>query len=185
MPVITRIMTEASGSRRSVSGICSVPEPIQLKSVSLMARTPPSAGAFNRSRTASTDTMKEKSIAPVASRPETALGRRRPIAALTTKPSNGNNGIRYSTRSPLERCERVRREYFLVPEHGDHDSEAHRRFGGGHRHHEEHDDLAVDLAAEAVDGHKRQVDGIQHDLDGQQNRDDVAPQEHARGADGK
>src|SRR5687767_11572694 len=140
MPVITRIMTAASGSSRSVRGICSVPEPIHVKSVSLMARTPPSAGVFSSALTDMTATPNESPIAPVASRPDTVLGRRLPSAAFTTKPSNGNRGIRYSTRSPLERCERVRREDFLVPEHGDHDSEAHRRLGGGHRHHEEHDD---------------------------------------------
>src|SRR5262245_23821197 len=127
-----------------------------------MARTPPSAGVFSSFRTAATAMPKEKAIAPVASSPDTTLGRRLPSAAFTTKPSNGNSGIRYSTQSPLERCERVRREHFLVPEHGDHDSEAHRGLGGGHRHHEEHDDLAVDLTAEAVDRHERQVDGVQH-----------------------
>ena len=60
------------------------------------------------------------------------------------------------------------------------------RFGRGHRHDEEHDDLPVDGCRRyRSDRDERQVDRVQHDLDREQDRDQVAPQEHARRADGK
>ena len=61
--------------------------------------------------------------------------------------------------------------------------QADRRFGGGDGHDEERDDLAVHGPEVAADGDERQVDRVQHDLDRQQHRDQVAAQEHAGGAD--
>src|SRR5688572_22889690 len=70
-----------------------------------------------------------------------------------------------------------------MAEQADHQCEADRGFRRGHGHHEEGDDLAIDLAQLATEGDKRQVDGVQHDLDRQQQRDQIAPQEHAGRAD--
>src|SRR5688572_967674 len=133
-------------------------------------------------QTAIAETANEASIAADARPPDTPFGSRRPIVALTRKPSNGNSGINASI-SPLEGRERVGIERFLVPEQGDDQRQADRRFGGGHRHHEERDDLPVDVAAVAAEGDERQVHRVQHDLDRQQDRDQVLPEEHAGGAD--
>jgi hypothetical protein len=64
-------------------------------------------------------------------------------------------------------------------------AEADGGFGRGHGHDEERDDLAVHVPELAAERHERQVHGVQHDLDRQQQRDDVAAQEDARRADGE
>src|SRR5688572_27313119 len=66
-----------------------------------------------------------------------------------------------------------------MPEQRDDERQANRGLGSGHRHHEEGDDLAVDVAGIAPERHERQVHGVQHDLYRQQDRDQVAAQEHA------
>src|SRR5687767_6810869 len=129
------------------------------------------------------ETANDAIIASDARPPETPLGRRRPSMALTRKPRSGNSGISASTTSPLERPECVGVERFAVAEQRDHDCQAHRGLGGRHGHHEEGDDLAVDIAAKAPEGDERQVHRVQHDLDRQQNRDQVLAQEHAGRAD--
>ena len=59
----------------------------------------------------------------------------------------------------------------------DDDRQADRRLGGSHGHHKKHDDLAVGRSQRASEGDEGQVDGVQHDLDRQQNRDQVAADE--------
>src|SRR5262249_18302200 len=81
--------------------------------------------------------------------------------------------------------ERVRVERLAMPEQRDDDREAHGRFRRGHGHDEEHDDLPLDRAEVPADGHERQVDGVEHDLDRQEDRDQVAPEEDAGRAGGE
>src|SRR5215212_7936585 len=94
------------------------------------------------------ETTKEAISANDARPPDTLFGRRRPSVALTTKPTSGNRGISASTRSPLERLERVRVERLPVAEERDDDRQADGGFRGGDGHHEERDDLTVDVTAE-------------------------------------
>src|SRR5688572_18276832 len=94
------------------------------------------------------DTANDAIIASEASPPETPLGRRRPNSALMTKPTSGNSGISASTRSPLQRRECVGVERFAMAEERNHDRQADGRLRRGDRHHEERDDLAVDIALE-------------------------------------
>ena len=54
------------------------------------------------------------------------------------------------------------------------DAETHGGFRGRHHDHEEDKDLAVELPTAWLKGHKRQIHGVQHQLDGHENRDDVA-----------
>src|SRR5688572_1278178 len=129
-------------------------------------------------QTLSAATANDASMASDASPPDTPLGRRRPIVALTRKPISGKSGISASI-SPLERRERVGVERLAMAEERDDERQADGGFGGGDGHHEERDDLAVDVAAVAAERHERQVHGVQHDLDRQQNRDQVTAQEHA------
>ena len=44
----------------------------------------------------------------------------------------------------------------------------------GHNDHEKHEDLALQLAERPAKGDERQIDGVQHQLDGHENRDDIA-----------
>src|SRR5262245_10199395 len=46
MPLTIRIISADSGSRRNDSGICRAPEPIQVNTVSSMARTPFASGVM-------------------------------------------------------------------------------------------------------------------------------------------
>src|SRR4030095_13553405 len=61
--------------------------------------------------------------------------------------------------------------------------ETDRRFRRRHRHHEERDDLTVEIAGGTPEGDEREIHGVQHDLDRQQDRDQIAPQEHTCRAD--
>src|SRR5688572_13131084 len=129
--------------------------------------------------------------------------------ALMRKPISGKRGINASTiapfptirtfrtsrtirtfrtsrtTSPFQRRERVGIERFAMPEERDDQRQPHRRFRRGHGHDEERDDLPIDVPAIASKRHEREVHGVQHDFDRQQNRDQIAPQEHAGGANGE
>src|SRR5580765_2230344 len=185
MPVMTRIITAASGSRRSSNGMFSRPETIHEYTTSLIERTPPTGSRWSKRQTAAADQPNESAIAPTATAAETVLDRRRPNVALTTNPASGRSGIRYSTRSPSERRKCVRVQRFLVPEQGDDDRQTGGRFGGRDGHDEEHDDLPVHRPEVAIDRDERQVDGVEHHLDREQDRDQVPAEEHARRADRK
>src|SRR5215203_6246889 len=126
-------------------------------------------------------------ITPQATRPETDLGSRRPTKALTTNPAKGRSGINASMRVglPLQCGERVRTERFAVSKQRDHQRETDGGFCRRHGHDEERDDLPVHRAPIAADGDESQVDGIQHDLDREQHRDQVPPQEHAGSTNGE
>src|SRR5689334_1945914 len=72
-----------------------------------------------------------------------------------------------------------------MAEQRDHERKTDRGFSGGDGHHEEGDDLAVDVGPLAAEGDEREVDGVEHELDRQQQGDQVAAQEHAGGTDGE
>jgi hypothetical protein len=59
----------------------------------------------------------------------------------------------------------------------------HRGFGGGHRHHEEDDQLTGVVVPLARIGDQRQVAGVEHQLDREEDADAVAPGQRADGAD--
>src|SRR5215471_2945301 len=183
MPVMIRIITAASGSRRSSNGMFSRPDASHEYTTSLIDRTPLTGSTCSIRQTAAADQPNDSAIAPTATAAEAVLDKRRPNVALTTNPASGRSGIRYSTPSPFERRERVRVQRFLVPEERDDDRQARRGFSRRHGHDEEHDDLPVDRSEIAIDRDERQVDGVQHHLDREQDRDEVAAQKHARGPD--
>src|SRR5580704_10883238 len=63
------------------------------------------------------------------------------------------------------------------------DREAHHDLGSRHDHHEERDDLAVQVAMHPREGHEREVDRVEHELDAHEDNHRVAPYQHAHGAD--
>src|SRR4029453_8925527 len=101
-------------------------------------------------QTLSTETTNEPSITIEARPPDIALGSRRPIVALTTKPRKGKSGMSANT-SPLQRCKRVRVKRFLVSEQRNHQRQPDGGFGRGDSHHEEGDDLPVEVAGRAAE----------------------------------
>src|SRR5689334_19756286 len=194
MPVMTRIITADNGSRRSVTSARKSPDAIQVKAWLTIARA--SGSSWTSRATASSDTANEPIIAPQATAPAAAFDTRRPRLALTRKPRNGRSGISSSIgrtprrhedakRLPLQAREGFGVQRLAVTEQGDDDREADGGFRGGDGHHEEHDDLAVGGAERAAEGDEREVHRVQHDLDRQQDRDQVAADEHAGGADRK
>src|SRR5438876_11021209 len=80
---------------------------------------------------------------------------------------------------PFQCRERIGVERFLVPAQPDANREADGRFSRGDGHDEEDHDLPVRRPHGAAERDERQVYGIQHDLDRQQDRDHVSPDEHA------
>src|SRR5678815_2153503 len=143
-----------------------------------MARTPSTGAVFKTVYAARTATPNEAPMAAQATRPDTFFGSRRPSVALTTKPRNGRSGISSSTRSPLQARELVRVERFPGPEERDHDRQPDRGFRRCHRHHEEHDDLSVHRLPVLAGGDEREIDGVEHHLDREEDGDEVAPEEH-------
>src|SRR5688572_23422563 len=181
MPVTTRIITADKASSRSARSSVKSPEEIQVNSVWTICRL--SDGMPINAITCITEMTKAIAITPVARPPDSALGRRRPSVAWTRKPANGSSGISASKGSPLQRCERFGVEGFTMPEESNHQRQADSGFSSSHGHHEERDDLAVDLAELAAEGDEREVDGVQHDLHREQQGDQVAAQKHAGRAD--
>src|SRR5436190_2585065 len=128
--------------------------------------------------------MNDNPIAPQATADATFLLLRRPPKALIRNPMSGSAGISSSIgTSPLQLGERVGVQRLAVPEQADDDREADRRFRRGDGHHEEDDDLAVRGAVHAAERDEREIDRVQHDLDRQQDRDEVPAHEHACRAD--
>src|SRR6185437_1042958 len=70
-------------------------------------------------------------------------------------------------------------------ENCDDDGQSHCRFGCGHRHDEEHKDLAFDRMPLMCEGDKAEVDGVEHQLNGHEHRDDIALDEKAHHAERK
>src|SRR3954468_14622263 len=91
MPVMTRIITDDSGSSRNVKAAVKSPEVIHVKTS--LAITRDSCGRDTSRQTASSDTANEPTIAPHATAPAAALLTRLPRPAFSRKPRNGRRGI--------------------------------------------------------------------------------------------
>src|SRR5262245_44173927 len=181
MPVTTRIITADSGSSRNARLTTKSPDAIQVNTFWTTSREP---GSIPTScQTWDTATANEASITRQARPPDTLFDKRRPIEALTRKPTNGRRGISDSTGSPLERRERFGIERLAVPEEPDHERQADGGLGGGDGHDEERDDLSVHRPELAAERNERQVRGVQHDLDRQEQRDQVTAHKDAGRAD--
>src|SRR5688500_11119901 len=126
-----------------------------------------------------TASAKLTNITRQAMPPEIVFDNRRPTDALIKKPMNGKRGISDSTRSPLQRRKGFRIKRLAVTEESNHQREADSGFRGGNRHHKERDDLPIDSAELPAKGDKREICRIQHDLDRQQQGDQVAAKEYA------
>src|ERR1035441_5474342 len=68
---------------------------------------------------------------------------------------------------------------------GDDDGEADGGFGGGDHHYEEDEDLAADLVPHVGEGDEGQVDRVEHQLNRDEDGDDVALDEEGGNADGE
>src|SRR5579864_1522668 len=69
----------------------------------------------------------------------------------------------------------------LAPAIERHDQgQANRDLGGGHRDHEKHEDLAIQVVIEPRKGHQGQVSGVQHQFEAHVHYQQVAPDDHAQ-----
>src|SRR4051812_45280027 len=196
MPVMTRIITDESGSSRSVNAAVKSPDLIHVNTGLTIARE--SGGMPTSRHTPASETAKEPSIAPQATAPAAALLTRLPRLAFSRNPRNGSSAMSRSISgprafvpswsmqgSPFQARERVGVQRLAVTEEADHDREADGGLRRRHRHHEEHDDLTIRRAQRPAEGDERQVDGIEHDLDRQEDRNQVPPHEYAGRAYGE
>src|SRR3954447_21778876 len=73
----------------------------------------------------------------------------------------------------------------LAPEQRDDEAEADRHLKGGHDHHDQREDLPAHVPVHAREGHEREVRGVQHQLEAEQDDQRVAAREHAARAGGE
>src|SRR5271157_934951 len=64
-------------------------------------------------------------------------------------------------------------------------AEAHSRFRGRNNDHKKHKDLAVGLAQGLAEGDKSQIDGVEHELNGHEEGDNVALEHEGHDAQSK
>src|SRR6266540_134558 len=110
-------------------------------------------------------------------------GRRFPNSRTAAKPSAGRSGmiqaLRSMSPSALELVDSVEVGTVHVPVDQQDDREAHPHLGGGDRDDEEGEHLARDLLGEGSERDQVDVDGVEHELDGEQDEHAVAAGEHA------
>src|SRR5260370_26455502 len=90
-----------------------------------------------------------------------------------------------SRTSGFHQVDLVNVECLARAEEGDDDGEADGGLGCGYDHHEEDEDLALDLVPQMGEGDEGQVDGVEHQLDRHEDGDDVALDEERCDADGE
>src|SRR5580692_2255257 len=112
-----------------------------------------------------------------------------PRSSMRAAPKSGNSGMsqiwsrKFTALLPFQQVDFIRQHGFLIAEQRDEDAQPD---GGlGHRvdNHENRENLSVDLAEDARKGHQIDVYGVEDQLDGHQNDDDIAAGEHADSAD--
>src|SRR5580658_10352282 len=109
-----------------------------------------------------------------------ALGMRRPKSPFARNPSSGRIGISQRFMlSVLHRIYVVDHQRRAVLEDRENNRQSHRGFGGGHHHDEEAEDVTIHLLELVRERDKAQIHGIQHQLDGHEHGDDVAPENEA------
>src|SRR6266540_3007336 len=108
--------------------------------------------------------------------------RRRRASSVSSRALGSATFVCAMTLPPHER-QLVHREAAAEPEYGHDDGEADRDLGGRHAQDEEDERLPVDRAVALAEGHERQIGGVEHDLDGHEDDERIAPDEHAESSD--
>src|SRR4051794_22500359 len=192
-PVISSTNAMDSGSTSSPSLTSRVPAEMKVNR-SIPTERPSTSARANvlpRARTKATTTVPVPSRWPQRSvrRPPSrstaapASGRAMSSQEAESSPVAGTAFIQGPVRSVLEEVGVVDRGGAPGPVDRHDDREPDHDLGGGHDHHEEGDDLAVEGAGRAGEGDQRQVDRVEHQLDAHEDDDGVAPDEHPDRAD--
>src|SRR6266566_2235720 len=87
-----------------------------------------------------------------------------------------STGIRASSISALEfeQVDAFHVQRLPVARNQDDNSQPHGRFRRRHHNHKQHKNLPIDFSQRLAERHERQIDRVQHQFDGHENRDDVA-----------
>src|SRR5579864_4128752 len=109
------------------------------------------------------------------------FGIRRPNRPFIRKPRKGRIGIsqRYMM-SVLHRTYVVDQECVAILENRQDDGQANRSLSRRYHHHEKAEDMAVHLLQRVGKRDEREIHGVEHQLDGHENRNDVAAIDEAR-----
>src|SRR5215813_1177295 len=102
-----------------------------------------------------------------------------PRASSTSSRVLGTAALVCAMVLPPHQRQLVHREAAAEPEYGDDDGKTDGDFGGGHAEDEEDEGLAIDGAVALPEGHEGQVRRVEHDLDGHEDDERIAPHEHA------
>src|SRR5680860_298140 len=78
----------------------------------------------------------------------------------------------------LHEVEGIDHQRLPVPEQGGQDRQAHGRLRGGHRHREQHEVLPDEVLVKAAETHKVEIHRVHHQLDGEEDNEQVSPHEH-------
>src|ERR1700693_4255149 len=109
-----------------------------------------------------------------------AFGMRRPKIPLARNPSSGKIGMsQRSMMSVLHRIDFVDHQRGAILKHSENNGQTHCGFGGGHHHHEEAVDVSIHLLELVGKSDEAQVHRVEHQLDGHEDGDNVAPENEA------
>src|SRR5579884_1799525 len=145
--------------------------------------SPLAAGKTPRANSVLTTQMKDRRTEPTATALITGRIRRRPKMPLIRKPSSGSSGISQRYMLVFHGTDFVDLQRFTVLEDSKNDGQADGGFRRGDHHDEEGKDLPIHLFEMPREGDKAQVHGVEHQLDGHEDGDDVAAEEEAGNAE--
>ena len=122
---------------------------------------------------------------PTAMALMTAFGKRRPKTPFSTKPDQRKNGNEPELlhRLVLKRTDLVDFECLAIFEDRQDDGQAHGGFGRGDHHHEETENVPVDLFELVGKRDEAEIHGVEHQLDGHEHSNDVAAEQESGDAE--
>src|SRR5690348_10052855 len=184
-PVTISSITAESGSESRPKSVWSEPDATQLKMVMSLVRLVSAVPSIEMK--SATAAAKASRIVPQPIQEIRARGRRRPNSPRMTKPASGRASVKTVKFSmlALQGVELVHVNLAAGAEDGDDDGEADHHLGGGDGQHEEDEHPALHRVQEVRERHEREVDGVEHQLDGHEHHQRVAAHEHADRADGE
>src|ERR1051326_1182490 len=98
----------------------------------------------------------------------------RPNRPLIRKPMKGRIGMSQRFMSVFHGADVVDHQRLPVLEYGQNNGQPDGRFGGGHDHYEETEDMPVHLFQLVGESDEAEIHRVQHQLDGHEDGDDVA-----------
>src|SRR5882724_3067951 len=135
-----------------------------------------------RPKSVFTTQRKERTTLPIATALTRLLENRRPKMPLIRKPASGRIGMSQSCIGSwlvLHRIDFVDVQSPAIPEHGQDNRQPYRGLRRRHHHHEKREQVARHIFVMVGKSYEAQVDGVQHQLNRHEYRDDIAPEQEA------